>query len=92
MPNQVDGALLHTMSGTELSHVRTELQRRRVRTTVPPHPVQPNGQAIIWHGDAGYARSNRKGGYWPPLLLLPVVAGYIVNFVLSAHPAGGKRA
>src|SRR5712692_9483417 len=27
MPNQVDGVLVHTMSGTELSHVRTELQR-----------------------------------------------------------------
>src|SRR6267378_6873888 len=25
MPNQVDGVLLHTMSGTELSHVRTAL-------------------------------------------------------------------
>jgi hypothetical protein len=25
MPNQMDGVLLHTMSGTELSHVRTEL-------------------------------------------------------------------
>src|SRR5882762_5777009 len=25
MPNQVDGFLLHTMSGIELSHVRTEL-------------------------------------------------------------------
>ncbi len=28
MPNQVDGVLPHTMSGTELSRVRTELQRR----------------------------------------------------------------
>jgi|HubBroStandDraft_2_1064218.scaffolds.fasta_scaffold271940_2 hypothetical protein len=28
MPNQVHDALLHAMSGTELSHVRTELQRR----------------------------------------------------------------
>jgi hypothetical protein len=36
--------------------------------------------------------ADRKGGYCPPLLLLPVVAGYIVNFVLSAHPPGGKRA
>jgi len=30
------------MPGTELSHVRTELERRRIRTSVPPHPVQPN--------------------------------------------------
>src|SRR2546426_9790540 len=44
MPNQVDGVLLHTMSGTELSRVRTELQRRRIRTTVSPHPVQANSQ------------------------------------------------
>src|ERR1700693_4808893 len=36
--------LLHTMSGTDLSHVRTELERRRIRTTIPPHPVQANPQ------------------------------------------------
>src|ERR1700730_2752706 len=38
--------LLHTMSGTELSHVRTELERRRIRTTIPPHPVQANPQLL----------------------------------------------
>src|SRR6266481_5458940 len=32
------------MSGTELSHVRTELERRRILTTIPPHPVQANRQ------------------------------------------------
>jgi len=32
------------MSGTELSRVRTELQRRRIRTSIPPHPVQANPQ------------------------------------------------
>ena len=40
MPHQVHDALLHAMSGTELSHVRTELERRRIRTSIPPHPVQ----------------------------------------------------
>ena len=44
MPNQVDGVLLHTMSGTELSRVRTELQRLRILPTISPHPVQPNRQ------------------------------------------------
>src|SRR5713101_9836870 len=44
MPNHVDGVLLHAMSGTELSHVRTELERRRIRTTIPPHPVQANSK------------------------------------------------
>src|SRR6266849_5488338 len=44
MPIHLLRRLLHTMSGTELSHVRTELERRRVRTTIPPHPVQANRQ------------------------------------------------
>src|SRR5580658_10781948 len=44
MPIHLLRRLLHTMSGTELSHVRTELQRRRIRTTIPPHPVQANSQ------------------------------------------------
>jgi len=44
MPIHLLRRLLHTMSGTELSHVRTELERRRIRTSVPPHPVQANPQ------------------------------------------------
>jgi hypothetical protein len=44
MPNQVNNVLLHTMSGTELSHVRTELERLRILTSIPPHPVQANPQ------------------------------------------------
>src|SRR5215510_15473194 len=36
--------LLHAITGFELSRVRTELQRRRILTTIPPHPVQPNRQ------------------------------------------------
>jgi hypothetical protein len=44
MPNQVHDVLLHAMSDTELSHVRTELERRRILTSIPPHPVQANPQ------------------------------------------------
>jgi hypothetical protein len=33
MPNQVDGALVHAMSGNELSRVRTEFRLR------PPKPI-----------------------------------------------------
>jgi len=44
MPHHVDGVLLHTMSGSELSHVRTELERRRILTSIPPQPVQTNCQ------------------------------------------------
>ncbi len=38
MPHQVDGALLHAMSGTELSRVRTELR------LLPP---EPNNQRLL---------------------------------------------
>jgi len=44
MPHHVDGVLLHAMSGTELSRVRTELERLRILTTIPPHPVQTDSQ------------------------------------------------
>jgi hypothetical protein len=44
MPIHLLRRLLHTMSGTELSHVRTELERRRILTTIPPHPVQANSK------------------------------------------------
>src|ERR1700737_1474136 len=44
MPIHVHGVLLHTMSGTELSRVRTELKRLRIRTTIPPQPIQANPQ------------------------------------------------
>jgi hypothetical protein len=33
MPSQVDGALVHAMSGNELSRVRTEFRLR------PPEPI-----------------------------------------------------
>ncbi len=54
MPNQVHGALVHAMSGYELSRVRTELYRPRILPTVPPHPVQPNRQPE-GHGHFGDA-------------------------------------
>src|SRR5271155_1196222 len=43
MPHHLDHALLRAMGFTELSRVRTELQRR-ILTTTPAHPVQPNPQ------------------------------------------------
>jgi creatinine amidohydrolase/Fe(II)-dependent formamide hydrolase-like protein len=45
MPIQVDGVLVHAMSGTELSRVRTELHQLSVLPTVPPHPVQPHSES-----------------------------------------------
>jgi hypothetical protein len=36
MPHQVDGDLVRAMSGTELSHVRTEFRLR------PPEPINPS--------------------------------------------------
>ncbi len=44
MPNQVGGDLLHTMDVTRLSRVRTELQMRLIVITLPPHPVEADGQ------------------------------------------------
>src|SRR2546421_9216515 len=44
MPNQMDDALLHAMSGSELSRVRTEFDQLRIVPTVPPHPVQANSE------------------------------------------------
>jgi hypothetical protein len=44
MPIQVDGVLPHTISGTELSRVRTELYKLLIFPTPSPHPVQANPQ------------------------------------------------
>src|SRR5215469_7444133 len=55
MPNQLGDVLLHTMPPlAELSRVRTELERRRILTAVPPHPVQTNPQPAT-HRYFGYA-------------------------------------
>jgi hypothetical protein len=40
MPIQVHGVLLPTITGTELSRVRTEFKGWRVLAAIPPHPVQ----------------------------------------------------
>jgi hypothetical protein len=45
--NQVDDALVHAMSGYELSRVRTELYQLRIFLIVTPHPVQPNSE-FFW--------------------------------------------
>jgi hypothetical protein len=42
MPYQVHGALLHAMSGTELSRVRTELRLR------PPEPINQSLLVSRW--------------------------------------------
>ena len=45
MPIHLVGVLLPTISGTELSRVRTELQGRRVLAAIPPHPIQASPQS-----------------------------------------------
>src|SRR5580693_1101149 len=61
MPIQVDSVLVHAMSGTELSRVRTELHQLWIFPTVPPHPVQPHcessGQGHL--GDVALAPHRR---------------------------------
>jgi hypothetical protein len=44
MPIQVRNVLPHTISGTELSRVRTELYQLRIFPSSSPHPVQANSQ------------------------------------------------
>jgi hypothetical protein len=44
MPHHMHSVLVHTMSGNELSRVRTELSKLPIVQFSPPHPVQPNGQ------------------------------------------------
>jgi hypothetical protein len=50
----LNGVLVHTMDGSGLSRVRTELEGRRILTTIPPHPVQTNPQPPP-HRDFGNA-------------------------------------
>src|SRR6516162_11498126 len=44
MPTHNGDGLLPTMPPARLSHVRTELKRRRIRTAIPPHPIQANSE------------------------------------------------
>jgi len=43
-PIKFPDALLHAMGDFGLSRVRTELERWRIVTTIPPHPVQPDAE------------------------------------------------
>src|SRR5260370_8317615 len=52
MPNHVDGVLLHAMSGTDLSRVRTALNGLRILAASSPHPIQLNRQSAP-HGYLG---------------------------------------
>src|SRR6202045_455427 len=49
MPIHVHDVLPHTISGTELSRVRTELYQLRIFPSSSPHPVQANSQSAS-HG------------------------------------------
>jgi hypothetical protein len=53
MPIHLDGVLVHAMSGSELSRVRTKLDPLRIFPTVPPHPVHANRESSR-HGHLGY--------------------------------------
>jgi hypothetical protein len=53
MPIQVHGVLLHAISGTELSRVRTEFDPVCIFPTLPPHPVQPHSESS-GHGHLGH--------------------------------------
>src|ERR1700722_8264678 len=44
MPTHIHSVLVHTMSGNELSRVRTELSKLLIVPLSSPHPVQPNRQ------------------------------------------------
>ena len=54
MPYQVDDALLHAMSGTELSRVRTELR------LLPP---EPNNQTLLASRGADIVM--QSSAFWP---------------------------
>ena len=46
MPNQVDDVLLHAMSGTELSRVRTEF-RLRLLEPINKSPLESRGPTLL---------------------------------------------
>ena len=51
MPNQVDGALVHAMSGTELSRVRTEF-RLRLPEPINQSLLVSRGAGIVMQSSA----------------------------------------
>src|SRR6516225_6043422 len=54
MPIHLVGVLLHTITGSELSRVRTELKGRRVLAAIPPQPVQasPHPSTMITYSNS----------------------------------------
>ena len=82
MPHHVDGVLLHAMSGTELSRVRTELERLRILTTIPPHPVQTDSQPAPRPCASSCARNPSLAGTAPNELWCTDYKG---EFLLGNH-------
>jgi hypothetical protein len=76
MPYQVDDALLHAMSGTELSRVRTELR------LLP----EPNNQRLLMSRGADIVMQSSGFGR---IFTSPVTAfiRHLHNFVNSPYPA-----
>ena len=67
MPNQVDGALLRTMSGTELSRVRTEYRLRPPEPTSQSRPSR--GEPTLLCNQVGASTSFRgRRANWPKTL------------------------
>jgi hypothetical protein len=64
---------MRTVTGTELPRVRTELQRRRIFTSIPPHPVQPNRQPALHRslGDAPVPMHRQVEVATPPVRVAP---------------------
>ena len=52
MPIQVRGVLVHAMSGTELSRVRTEI-RLRLPEPINKSPLESRGADIVMKSNAG---------------------------------------
>ena len=78
MPNQVDGVLLHTMSGSELSRVRTEFKTRNSHSPLstpspapsllaPVPPLYPSSDSL----PLLLQRKELSPPSAPPRLLLP---------------------
>ena len=89
MPIQVRGVLVHAMSGTELSRVRTEF-RLRLPEPINKSPLESRGAGIVMQscevlvrqmsGNATYRESDRYRNFWPiisDMLFSVAVLGYL---------------
>ena len=76
MPIQVHGVLIHAMSGTELSRVRTEF-RLRLPEPINKSPLESRGPTLLCNqvvsphvaaarDSVGRARAGMPGGLLPP--------------------------